>query len=62
MAKQDIKESDLLSIEELAKNKNIKESILNGMKVMKEWAPGKMVTEKEFNDALNGFLKSPIKG
>lgn len=62
MAKQDIKELELFSIEELKVKKAVKESIFHGLKALKGWSSGKMVTEKEFLEALDEFLKSPMKG
>lgn len=50
------------TIEAHAKENQISESVVAGIKAMQKWATGKEVTEKEFEAALSAFLESPIGG
>lgn len=62
MAKQDEKELGVFSIEELKIKGKLNEAIFQGVITKEGWTHGKMVTEKEFLEAVEKFLKSPLRG
>lgn len=51
-----------LEINELMKTKKISRALFAGLCAAENWRPGKMVTEKEFDDAVKRFSQSPIDG
>ncbi|MDO4720473.1 MAG: hypothetical protein Q4A78_07400 [Peptostreptococcaceae bacterium] len=51
---------EVQDIESLSQKNDISESILEGVKAMKDWPGGKAVTEEEFLKAVSDFLGSPI--
>ena len=54
-AKQELK-----SIEVLAKELEIRETILAGIMTMKGWRKGKMISKEELEEALLSFLNKPV--
>ena len=48
------------TIENWAKIKKTKDSVIAGTKALFNWKTGKVVTELEYDKALEMFLKSPI--
>ena len=57
--KEDLKE-ELKPIEILAKELEIKETMLAGIMTMKNWRKGKMLTKLDLEDALLKFLNKPV--
>ncbi|PHS34901.1 MAG: hypothetical protein COA82_06635 [Alkaliphilus sp.] len=51
-----------ISIEKLAKDKQIDKAIFVGASAFKGWSSGKMVTKKEFESAIKDFLGSSLRG
>ena len=49
------------SIEELKVIAGVTDTVFNGVKAAENWTTGKAVTSKEFDAAIERFLKSPIK-
>lgn len=61
--KEDIDKASIekrYSIEVLKEKYKIPSSIFEGVKVLKGWAAGKQILEKEYQDAVELFLKAPI--
>lgn len=56
---EEVKE-ELKAIEEVAKELEVKDSILAGVMALKNWKNGKMVTKKEFENSLLEFLNKSI--
>lgn len=56
---EEVKE-ELKAIEEVAKELEVKDSILAGVMALKNWKNGKMVTKKEFGNSLLEFLNKSI--
>lgn len=52
----------LVPIEDLIKKHNVKPWAAAGLMAEKKWAAGRQLTEKEFSDALAGWLKAPMSG
>ena len=62
MKVKDQKTNKFFTIEELAQRLNTDSPIFAGVKAFKGWLPGKRVSEKDFNEAVNGFLGTPQGG
>lgn len=58
MAEKDV----LKTIEVWAEQEKTPAYVLAGVKVRRNWVSGKEVTLKDYQAAVNGFLKSPMKG
>lgn len=52
----------LLPIEELARNKKLRPSILPGLMRSNGWAAGKAMTEADFDKAVKDWLSQPVHG
>ncbi len=52
----------LKAVEELCMQNNVPVGCMRGMRAMAGWAPGKQVTEEEFEKKLESFKKAPING
>lgn len=53
-------EPQIFAIESLKQKFNIQDSIFAAIKISKGWAEGKQVSEKDFNAAVDTWLKAPI--
>lgn len=58
MAEKDV----LKTIEAWSKQERTPTHILAGVKVRRNWVSGKEVTLKEYQAAVNGFVKGPLRG
>lgn len=58
MAEKDV----MKSIEVWAEQEKTPAYVLAGVKVRKNWVSGKETTLKDYQTAVNGFLKGPMKG
>lgn len=56
------KTPELFTIEELKEKNKTPEAIFQGARAAEGWRPGKMVSEEEYQKALDGFLKRPMNG
>lgn len=54
--------SELFSIEELKTKFDTPEAAFHGARILAGWSPGKMVSEADYQKALDGFLKNPLGG
>lgn len=50
------------AIEELKEKKETPDAVFEGVKALGGWKAGKMVTEKEYEDAVKAFETAPIDG
>lgn len=50
-------EQTLYSVDDLAKEAGIDESVFAGVKMLKGWKKGKQLTKQAFNAAIDEFLK-----
>lgn len=50
----------LIPVEELGKD--LPDWVMAGVKMRYKWGAGKAITEKEFKDAVDRFIKGPMKG
>lgn len=53
---------ELVEIGELKQRLNVPESIFQGVTAAENWKPGRQVTQKEFEQAVERFCGSPISG
>lgn len=58
MAEKDV----LKTIEVWSEQEKTPAHILAGVKVRRNWVSGKEVTLKEYQVAVNGFVKGPLRG
>lgn len=58
MAEKDV----LKTIESWSEQERTPAHILAGVKVRRNWVSGKEVTLKEYQAAVNGFVKGPLRG
>ena len=57
-----IDNEELVSVENLRTKNNTPEYVHTGVCAKMNWKSGKAVTEKEYQAAIEAFLKSPIDG
>jgi len=55
-------EPSMKTIEEMAHEVGIDNTVLAGVKVNEGWSAGKRVTDKQFDSAVKKFLKQPLGG
>ncbi len=57
-----IDNEEMIQIEDLKTKNNTPEHVYSGVCAKMNWKSGKAVTEKEYQAAIEAFLKSPING
>lgn len=55
-------EKDYATVEELKAKRNTPDAVFEGTKAANGWKPGKMVTEKEYLQAVEAFMTAPMDG
>ena len=58
----EIKAKEYKVIDELKGIKNTSDAVFEGVKAANGWNTGKMVTEAEYDSAVEAFGKTPIDG
>ena len=53
---------DYMTIEELNAQKNTSNAVFAGVQTANGWGTGKMVTEEEYDAAVNAFNDAPMDG
>lgn len=60
--KSEIETQKLLYIDDLKVENNTSDAVFGGVKALNNWKKGKKLSQKEYEDAINEFLKKPING
>jgi|GEM_PF-2181836 hypothetical protein len=60
--KKDTSSPELISIEELKKKYKTSDMVFSGIKALENWRTGKVISEADYQKALDEFMKAPMSG